>query len=99
VKLTLLPTLKIRTASFPLIVTDCPVPSNTVFVTMLIVFVSTITPLQAKETLPAPAKAASRLAWSQFVTVPLAKAEIENNSKQQRIPGNSRIRQRVSLRL
>src|SRR6266487_4209120 len=74
VKLTLVPTLKIRTKSFPLMVTDCPVPSRTVSVVMLMVFVNTITPLQANVTLPPPANAATRLAWSQFVTVPPANA-------------------------
>src|SRR6266487_2765859 len=74
-KLTLVPTLKSRTKSFPLMVTDCPVPSRTVSVLMLMVFVNTITPLQANDTLPPPANAASRLAWSQFVTVPPANDE------------------------
>src|SRR5205809_5042071 len=84
VKLTLVPTLKSRTKSFPLIVTDCPVPSRTVSVVMLMVFVNTITPLQANDTLPPPASAVSRLAWSQVVTVPSARAELEIASRQQR---------------
>src|SRR5438309_12039185 len=83
VKLTLVPTLKSRTKSFPLIVTDCPVPSRTVSVVMLMVFVNTITPLQANVTLPPPASAVSRLAWSQFVTVPPANAEFGFDFRQQ----------------
>src|SRR6266704_1642319 len=65
-------------------VTDCPVPSRTVSVVILMVFVNTITPLQANDTLPPPANAASRLAWSQFLTMPSARAELDTDSSQQK---------------
>src|SRR6266536_2784041 len=81
VKLTLLPTVKSRTRSFPLMVTL--LPSMTVSAVMLMVFVNTITPLQANPTLPPPANAASRLAWSQFVTVPPANAVFGFDFRQQ----------------
>src|SRR6266498_1987122 len=89
VKLTLLPTLKIRTASFPVIVTDCPVPSKTALANILIVFVNTITPLQPNETLPPPASAVSRLDWSQVVTVLSARANFDIDPRQQRAPNNT----------
>src|SRR2546427_13274914 len=63
---------------------DCPVPPRSVRVVRLMVFVNTITLLQANVTLPPPASAVSRLGWSQVVTVPWARAELENDSRQQR---------------
>src|SRR5881396_1619732 len=99
VKLTLLPTLKRRTESFPLMVTDCPVPSRTVSVVMLMVLVSTITPLQPKVTFPPPASAVSRADWSQIVTVPFASAEWVKEISQQKTPNNSRSNKRGLLGL
>ena len=96
VKLTLLPTLNSLIASFPLIVTDCPVPSRTVSVVIPMVFVNTMTPLQANDTLPPPANAASRLAWSQDETVPLAHAVLEIDSRKQN-PISSQTKNRDKL--
>src|SRR5262245_40883171 len=56
-------------------VTDCPLPSRTEAVVLRMGVVHTITPPQAKDTVPPPANAAPKLAWSQLVTVPPANAQ------------------------
>src|SRR6266567_4256718 len=58
-----------RPAPLPLIVTARPLASSTVSAAIVIVLLSVIVPSQSKVTVPPPARALSKWAWSQSATV------------------------------